>query len=835
MRVLRGGRDDALSDLARSTGGAVRPARPGFARRLVRRALIVSGLVLGLVAIVAAAAGLWLWSRLEGSLPAVDGEIVVPSLTDRVVVERDAHGIPTVRAANRLDLARATGFLHAQERYFQMDLLRRSAAGELSELMGSATLEWDRSMRAHRAREVSRRILEAHSGNLTAIVDAYTEGVNDGLAALEAAPFEYAVLLTEPEPWLPEDTTLAVLAMFYTLHESNRRRESDLGVMQDVLPGPLFDLLTTAGTEWDAPLQGPAFETPPLPGPEVVDLRRLPPRREIATALDLPRPHPPEDDVAIGSNNWAVSGALTSHGGAILANDMHLRLSVPNPWYRMTLMWPGNDPADAPHRVTGVTLPGGPAIIVGSNGHVAWGFTNTEGDWSDLVIVEVDPGDPDRYLTPDGYRSFERHEELIEVRGARDETVEFRKTIWGPVIDEDYLGRPRALHWTGLEGGVNMGLLRMENARNLDEAIPFANLSGAPPQNVVIADSTGRIGWTVLGQVPRRFGLDGRVPQSWADGTRGWNGWLAPEEYPRIVDPSGGRLWTANNRVADGEALVKIGDGGQALGARARQIRDDLAALDRPTELDLLRIQLDDRAVLLSRWRDLLLAVLTPEAVSADPRRAEFRRLVQDSWTGHASVDSVGYSLVRAYRLFLSERVLEAITAPCREADPKFEGFMPQSEGPVWKILTERPPHLLDPRFESWDELLLDTVDSTIEYCTRDGMALADRSWGRRNTVRVQHALSVAAPFLESWLDMPPQPLPGDTHMPRVQGPGVGASQRMVVSPGREDLGIFHMPGGQSGHPLSPNYGDGHEAWERGDPTPFLPGPPMHTLTLLPD
>src|SRR5262245_45332589 len=254
MRDLRAGGDDTLSDLAHSTGGVSAPARPGRARRWVRRTLIVSGVVVALVAIVAVAGSIWLWSRLERSLPAVDGEVVVPSLSERVVVERDALGVPTVRAANRLDLARATGFLHAQERYFQMDLLRRSAAGELSELMGSATLEWDRSMRAHRAREVSRQILETHAGNLTEIVEAYTVGVNEGLAALESPPWEYALLLTEPEPWLPEDTTLAVLAMFYTLHEPNRRRESDLGVMQDVLPGPLFDLLTTAGTEWDAPI-----------------------------------------------------------------------------------------------------------------------------------------------------------------------------------------------------------------------------------------------------------------------------------------------------------------------------------------------------------------------------------------------------------------------------------------------------------------------------------------------------------------------------------------------------------------------------------------------------
>jgi penicillin amidase len=673
-------------------------------------------------------------------------------------------------------------------------------------------------------------MLESHSGELPAIAHAYVQGVNDGLAALEARPFEYAVLRIEPEPWLPEDSALAVLAMFQTLHEGNRRRESDLGVVRDILPKPLFELLEARGTDWDAPLSGPVFETPPLPGPEVFDLR-LWSGLETATA-DL---RAPIESLSIGSNNWAVSGDHTVHGGAILANDMHLRLAVPNSWYRVSQVWPDEaDPGEL-IRVTGVTLPGGPGIVVGSNGHVAWGFTNTEGDWSDLVILEIDPGDPGRYLTPDGYRPFERHEETIRVRGGKNETVTVRETIWGPVIDEDYRGRPRALRWTALVGGANMGLLEMALARDLDQAMLLANRSGAPPQNVVLADSKGRIGWTILGRIPRRFGFDGRVPESWADGSRGWDGWLTPEEYPRIVDPEDGRIWTANNRVVGGEMLLKIGDGGQALGARARQIRDRLREPDRLSERDCLDIQLDDRALLLERWRALLLDLLTPEALAGDPQRAELRRLVEESWTGRASVDSVGYRLVRSFRLFASQRVLNAITESCRAADPRFVGRFSQSEGPVWKIITERPPNFVDPEFDSWEEQLLDVVDVTIREHTEGGMRLAEHSWGRRNTVRVRHALSHGVPFIGRWLDMPAQPLPGDTHMPRVQSVNVGASQRLVVSPGREEHGIFHMPGGQSGHPLSPHYGDGHQAWALGEPTPFLPGPSAHTLVLLPE
>jgi penicillin amidase len=359
--------------------------------------------------------------------------------------------------------------------------------------------------------------------------------------------------------------------------------------------------------------------------------------------------------------------------------------------------------------------------------------------------------------------------------------------------------------------------------------------AGIPPQNFVCGDSAGRIAWTIIGRIPRRQGLSGREPESWADGARRWDGWLDPAEYPRVLDPPSGKLWSANSRMVDGEMLARIGETGYDLGARQQQIRDALLKLDKATLEDMRAIQLDDRALFMARWRDLLLRTLDAAAVAHDPRRAEFRRLVE-SWGGRASVDSAGYRLVRAFRGTLAEEVFGAVTARCRAADARFDyaGQVWRFEGPLWALVTQRPAHFLAPRHPTWDARLLAAVDRTIAVLLEGGGALADRTWGERNTTRVQHPLSMAVPSLERWLDMPRLPLPGDSHLPRFQSVRAGASERMAVSPGRESEGYFHMPAGQSGHPLSPNYGDGHRAWATGEATPFLPGPPVHTLTLRP-
>ena len=808
---------------------------PTPAPRPPRRSRRRFALLLGVLALAVLGVLLWLHHLLAASLPQLDGERRVAGLAAPVVVERDDLGVPTIRAGSRLDAVRALGFLHAQDRFFQMDLLRRQAAGELAELVGPAVVSVDRGHRVHRFRDVARRIAAAASPEDRAVLAAYAAGVSSGLAALGEAPFEYLALHVRPARWKPEDTILAVHAMFFELNDATGSRESNLGLLHDRLPAPLFDFLAPVGTEWDAPLVGEAFATPPIPGPEVFDLRKRP---ALPAAASLGSEPLPEEVSAAGSNNFAVAGAHTADGRALLANDMHLGIRVPNTWYRVAIVHP--DGRGGTVRMTGVTLPGTPTVSVGSNGHVAWGFTNSYGDWTDLVVLETDPKDPEVYRTPAGPKRFETVREVVKVKGRPDETLEVKETIWGPVIDHDSLGRPRALAWTAQHPeAVNLGLEEIETARTLEEAMAVANRAGIPPQNFTVADETGRVGWTIIGQIPRRVGFDGRLPTSWADGSRRWDGWLTPEEHPRIVDPPSGRIWTANARTLDGDGLARLGDGGYMLGARAKQIRDDLLALEKATPRDLLAIQLDDQAVFLARWRDLLLRTLTPAATRGNARRTELRRLVATTWMGRAAVDSVAYRMAREFRKRLLERVFLSITGlPGRPELERFGGFgrpTQQFEGPLWRLVTERPAHLLDPRFRSWDDELLAAVDEMIAAVAKEnGPDLARRTWGERNTARIQHPLSLAVPLLGRWLDVPARQLPGDEDMPRVQGRTHGASERLVVSPGHEETGLFHMPVGQSGHPLSPYYQKGHDAWEEGRATPFLPGRAVHRLTLRP-
>jgi penicillin amidase len=304
-----------------------------------------------------------------------------------------------------------------------------------------------------------------------------------------------------------------------------------------------------------------------------------------------------------------------------------------------------------------------------------------------------------------------------------------------------------------------------------------------------------------------------------------WSGFLTPAETPRVVDPADGRLWTANARVVGGDKLAVIGDGDYAHGARAGQIRDALRALDPPiSERDLLAVQLDDRAVFYARWRDLLLKTLA--GAEATARRQELRQLVED-WSGRAAPDDAGYRLVREWRAEVVGRALPPLLAPVRARYPG-ASLPARDEAPVWALVTERPPHLLPPGAGSWDALLVDAADAVAAEHDR----LDAATWGEANRLSLAHPLADVLPVLGDRLRLPSVAQPGDERMPRVSGPSFGASQRMVVSPGHEDRGIFHMPGGQAGHPLSPYWAAGHDDWVEGRPSPFLPGETVWTLTL---
>jgi penicillin G amidase len=800
---------------------------PSKNRRGLRTILWLSVVIV----VLAVGLGLWLWSAVRASLPQLDGSARLAGLEADVIVERDDLGVPTIRAHNRLDAARATGFIHAQDRFFQMDMLRRTGAGELSELFGVGTLEADRYLRVHRLRATAGESLGLLPEWQKELLQAYTEGVNAGLEALECKPPEYLVLRCSPRLWAPEDTILASYTMFFGLQDETARYDSTVGLLAEVLPPGLLAFFLPDGNDWDSAIDGSRLPIPAIPELEGFSFDLLPDelssRRTIPRGLSVIEPSP------VGSNSWALDGRLSDSGSALIANDMHLALGMPNTWYRLRILCQGPEEASPSLDITGVSLPGTPAVVVGSNTHIAWAFTNSMLDTADLVVLEFAPDDPKRYLTPDGWATLDEHQEVLNVRGARNETLTVETTIWGPVVNGADESSRHAVRWVAhFPEAVNLSIMGLEQIQTAEEALRLAPECGIPVQNFVVGDRSGRIGWTLMGRLPRRIGLSGRFPASWADGAARWDGWLSAEEYPVVFDPPGGRLWTANNRVAGFERYLEAGPWLTDLGARARQIRDDLEALDSAGPEDMLAIQLDDRALFLDRWRELLLSTLSLPALSR-AETTEMEKLVRD-WGGRASVDSVGYRLVRGFRSSTLELLLEPITERCRAIRPEFRHSSPLVEQPAWTLLTERPRHLLNGHFQDYDQLLVAAVESMLKSLSEQGLKPGQARWGDRNRVAIRHPLSNGLPLFGRWFDIPAQPLPGDSHMPRVQGTADGASQRLAVSPGHEDEGIFHMPGGQSGHFLSPYYRAGHEAWANGDPTPFLPGEPRHRLTLSP-
>src|SRR5208283_5224872 len=368
----------------------------------------------------------------------------------------------------------------------------------------------------------------------------------------------------------------------------------------------------------------------------------------------------------------------------------------------------------------------------------------------------------------------------------------------------------------------------------LEQLFDAAARAGIPAQNMVAAQRDGRIGWSIAGRIPRRVGYDGRLPTSWADGRFGWDGWLAPSEYPRLIDPTDGRIVTANNRLVDGAALHALGDGGYDSGARAGQIKGDLEAIARISAHEMLNVQLDDRAMFLTRWRDLLLQTLSASNLDDSASRSELRRVVKETWSGRASPDSAAYRIVREFRSRVSELAFAPLTDRIRRIDAEYSPTTARSgEGPLWALVSQRPINMLDPKFKAWTDLFLAAADRVADDAKSAG-GIATYTWGRANMVRIRHPLSTAVPLLAPFLDMPTEQIPGDSNMPRVQGPTFGASERFAVSPGREQDGYLHMPTGQSGHPLSPHYRDANAAWADGVALPFLPGPTVHTLTLRP-
>ncbi|MAJ45854.1 MAG: hypothetical protein CBC35_00880 [Planctomycetes bacterium TMED75] len=793
----------------------------------------------------------------------IDGRVIDPTVrtsgslssaevSAEVTVTYDGFGVPTVTAANRPDAYFAEGYLHAQNRYTQMDLSRRFAAGELSELLGMAALGRDRSARKYRMRQTARAVIEMLDDAERAALASYTQGVNAGLQDLSAPPPEYTVLGSAPTQWSEEDSVLVMLA-FMRMLDWTAEKEAGYAGFYTNMPVAIREFIATPLSRFDSPVATLEKQSPsimPIPTRDAIMLRELEPVPETLMlppggggpprkGMDL-HPFPgtggsdddegdgkqssPDDEQATpGSNNWAVAAQRTHDGRAILASDPHLGLTLPGAWYRIRLLWPEHD-------LVGLSIPGLPGVVIGSNGHVAWGFTNLTGDLQDLIALELNPENANEYRTVDGWEPFGETVELIQVRDADPVELPLRTTRWGVVNGgyEDASGvqQEAVIEWAGLHPELlNFNLFDLEEAKTLEEALDSLGSWYGPPQNAVVVSKDGRIGYTITGFLPDRRGVDGRRPYGLWDGSDSWS--TRPSaKRPVVIDPPTGFVHTANNRTTDVTTARRLGYD-WANPSRARRIADVLSLTTDADESDMLELQMDPTIISYGPWKNLII-----ESIAADDEDESLREVREAllKWNGRAETDQVGVTLITDARGRMINDIRQAVSDWAAQAGHGTAMRIPQtSDEPYLRVIEDQKMNWLPEGPESnWNEWIRSHVRDSVQ-------SGALSPWGERNQILLESPVAVMAPPpMDRMLRMELGSQSGHWNAPKVLAPGIGASARLVVSPGREDEGILLTPGGQSGHPLSPHYRDLTKAWTEGSPQPLLPGTTATSFTIAP-
>ena len=725
-----------------------------------------------------------------------------------VEVWRDSLGVPHVWARDENDLFRALGYVHAQDRLFQMEMFRRVADGRLAQILGEPLLETDRFLRTigmgRSAAENEARLDPAHRRAL----QAYADGVNAWITGHPGPlPPEFVTLRFTPEPWTVRNSLSIAKIMAWDLADWNlgldvQRALDAVGdsLGRDLLPFYPDSGLTILGSDADWEGRGdapPAESARPAPLPRVsgVELPDAP-----ALALELLE----SVSASHASNSWVIGGSRTRSGKPILANDMHLALRAPAIWYLAALHGGG-------FNVAGMTLPGVPVVVAGHSDRVAWGYTNAMVDDVDLFVEEVDPNDPNRYRTPGGWEDMTVRPETIQVKGKPPVVQTVRTTRHGPVLsDVEKRGGDRvlAMQWTAYAPSTEVvALLGMNRARSADEFLRALAGFNNPHQNVVYADADGRFGYWMAGRVPLRRGGDGVLPAPGWTGEADWTGWLGFGQHPHVQDPADGFVVTANNRQV-GAAYPHHISANWAEPWRAVRIRQMVEAGRNLTAADVLAQQMDVRDV----WalRHLPRAVQAAERAGLDDAARELR-----GWNGEARVDSraaaLFYVWFEAFRA--SVGVDEFRGKPVYFPRTAMDRVLARGGGP-WV-----------------DDVSTDTAE------TLDGLAAAamrravetvgQKRWGELHATRIDHPMGVVGALDRALgLNIGPFPNAGAFYTVNVSGwsgrtppfsNAYGSSQRHVVDMADPDgSGGFVIPTGQSGNPFSRHYRDQTPLWRQG-------------------
>jgi penicillin amidase len=752
------------------------------------------------------------WWIARRTLPQLDGVVSLPELKEEVTVERDRWGIPRIRARSLVDLVTAEGFVVAQDRLWQMDLLRRVAAGELSEIFGASTLELDRENRTLGLRAAAEREAASMNAEMKSLIEAYARGVNRFILERQAnLPIEFQILRYQPRPWTPRDTLLigAYLHKFLTTTwrwELNRKK-----VVDKVGPERAREMFIA-----DSPLDHILIGAEDGPGRQPSPLKRpakaaAPPPTQFAQEQLPAVLESWEEDLAgmFGSNNWVVSGRFTQSGKPLLANDTHMGLDVPCIWYLVQLNAPG-------WNVRGFALPGSPLVIIGQNDRIAWGFTNNGADVQDLYMESLNPANPNEYRVHGEWRAMEVRPEIIRVKGQADEVLNVSVTRHGPVVARD-ANIAYALRWTALEpGGLTFAHSLLGNCANWKEFLDVMRRIPGPAQNAVYADVDGNIGYVVAAKIPVRKNGTGEVPAPGETDDFEWTGYIPFEELPVLFNPPEGIIATANARVVGPKYKWHLTDRWVAA-YRTDRIYSLLAGRKNLNAADLLAMQTD----LLSAPHRILAGHVI-QAVRkippTDPRIADFA-VHLERWNGRATTESTEVSILEFTRRALRRRILETHLG----TDHRFYQWF-RGDDFIFQVLAQRPAHWLPKEFasapstaEGYDRLVLASVEEAMrELQTQSGRSkIAEWPWGRFNQLEMMHPLARSG-FARRHLSIGPIPQPGASESVKQTGRSFGPSMRFVADLANPDNSLMNIAMGQSGQYLSRHYRDQFESWYEG-------------------
>jgi len=800
-------------------------------------------------------AGATAWWFIYRPLPQLDGSISLSGLQKDVTVERDNWGVPHIRASSLVDAVEAQGCVMAQDRLWQLDLMRRASRGQLSEIFGPLALKSDKQFRTFGFSRAAERDFAAMDKDSRALLEAYARGVNAFIAQHQnALPLEFSLLKYKPQPWQPTDSLVIAGYMYQTL-TNTWERELDRAIVEARVGADrskdLFAVdasmdhfvigdpdVPNDGSQasrvdpddedddddmpTDAILKAASHGAGGIPTPETF--------ADITSALwPLTKGYLQETQSEIrqglGSNDWVVSGAHTATGKPILANDTHLELSIPPIWYELHLTAPG-------FNAKGFTLPGAPLIVIGHNDRIAWGFTNNGADVQDLYIETFNPAASDEYRVKGSWLKAQVFDEVIHVKGQPDEHLKVVVTRHGPVVRREG-DKAYALRWTALEpGGLGSTYNWLATAQNWREFRDIMKRVWGPGQNAVYADVDGNIGYVMAARVPVRKKGHGEVPVPGDTDDYEWTGYIPFEQLPQALNPDSGLIVTANARVVGPNYKPYLTDRWEEPYRTAR-IYDLLHDKTNLRPIDMLKVETDT----FSFPHVFLADQISAAAKTAQPKDPRARKLIEGlrDWNGIADSDSPLVSFLVVTR----RAALDLILQPYLGKDTNLYEW--RTTAFLQKVLTDRPAKWLPPAYKNYDELLAAASDSAVAMLVEQTKSerVDGWQWKELNSLDMLHPIGRQG-FLKHLLSITGKPQSGTSYSVRASTRTHGPSMRFIANLANWDDSILVLPAGESGQVGSGHYTDQFSYWYKGQPivAPYSDAAEAkarkHTLTLKP-